>query len=174
MKNIGINHAVHGEFKRRQSRLFSEVAGVFYDNFVPAAVDVLPISKRTSQRSVLLGLRRSEPVNWWTIGRMIKPGEEPAKTAGNVLSEEFGINANPDDFRLVCINSSVFSLRKQPPKENGRHVLTIVFALEVDEDEPKFSLPQTGKYRETRWFSTSEIISGDFYPTIKSMVKMVK
>ena len=98
------------------------------------------------------------------------PGESPAETAIRVLREGFGFDLGLELNRLkfLCINSSVFPLRRQPPEKNGRHCLVIVFSLEIKSDE--FLLPQTGKYRELKWFSVSEIISGDFASTIKAAV----
>jgi ADP-ribose pyrophosphatase YjhB (NUDIX family) len=173
MKNTGnrINHVVYGEFNQHLSRLSSEEIGKFYDNFVPVSVDVLPIKSGTSERNVLLGLRREEPRTWWTIGRGMAPGESPYETASRILRKEFGFYLGLeqlDRLKFLCINSSVFPLRRQPLEKNGRHCLVIVFSLEIKNNE--LLLPQTGKYRELKWFSVSEIISGDFASTIKAAV----
>ena len=130
MKNAGnINHIVYGNFNQHLSRLSPEEVGKFYDNFVPASVDVLPIKNGAAERSILLGLRRDEPRAWWTIGGRMVPGESPYETASRVLRKEFGFDLGLELNRLkfLCVNSSVFALREQPPKENGRHCLVIVF-----------------------------------------------
>ena len=172
MKNTGncINHVVYGEFNQHLSRLSSEEIGKFYDNFVPASVDVLPISSGTSERNVLLGLRCEEPRTWWTIGGGMVPGESPYETASRVLRWGFGVDLRLelDRLKFLCVNSSVFPLRRQPPGKNGRQCLVIVFSLEIKNNE--LLLPQTGKYRELKWFSVSEIISGDYASTIKAAV----
>ena len=171
MKKAGnINHAVYGNFNQHLSRLSPDEVGKLYDNFVPASVDVLPIKSGAAERSILLGLRRDEPRAWWTIGGRMAPGESPYETASRVLRKEFGfdLGLELDRLKFLCVNSSVFALREQPPKENGRHCLVIVFSLEIKSNE--FLLSQTGKYREFGWFPRSEIISGDFYPSIKAAV----
>ncbi len=171
MANARINHVIHGLFQRRTSQLSPEEVGRFYDNFVIACVDIVPIINEPSGRKILLGLRHEEPKTWWTIGRGMVPGESPYETASRALSEEFGITGTGHDrFKLLCINSSVFSHRRQPPEQNGRHCLTIVFALEVKELEIERLVSK--KYKEVAWFDVQE--SSVLDPTIRMVALAVQ
>lgn len=163
MNKIYINHFVYGDFKRQPSQLSSEEVGKFYDNFVPVSVDVVPMIVEPTGKKVLLGLRREEPKTWWTIGRGMVPGEAPSETASRALYEEFGINAEINIFNFVCINSSVFALRRQLPEKNGRQCLTLVFSLEVKPEEMNYFVFQSEKYHEVRWILQSEAINNESF-----------
>lgn len=168
-----INHFVYGKIKRHPSKLSNEEVGKFYDNFVPVSVDVIPIVIMASGKKVLLGLRREEPKTWWTIGRGMVPGESPTETASRALQEEFKIDANPHDFKLICINSSVFPLRRQPPEKNGRQCLVLVFSLEITIREMNRFISQGGKYHKIRWFLQSGINPGDLDPNIFAAISQI-
>lgn len=171
MKNCRhkINHFVYGDFSRGSSKLSARELGKFYDNFVPAFVDVVPVLAGFSDKRILLGFRREHPRMWWTMGRGIIPGESPIETANRVLSEEFGISSSFNRFNFLCVNSFVSPLRKHPPKENGRHSLVIVFSLDVKRGEMKYFPSQSGKYSEIKWFFLSEIDNHNFDPVMRAM-----
>lgn len=167
--NGRINHFVYGEFKPQPCRLLSTEVGRFYDNFVPVSVDVMPVITTGTEKKILLGLRR-DPKIWWTIGRGMVPGESPAETAIRALREEFGIDTDSNRFKFICINSSVFDRRRQPPEENGRHCLTVVFSLEIRPDEIDYFSLKNEKYQKLRWFPISKINYVDFNSTIMATV----
>ena len=53
--NGRINHFVYGEFKPQPCRLLPAEVGKFYENFVPASVDVVPvITTGTEKKSSLV------------------------------------------------------------------------------------------------------------------------
>ncbi|MFA5098669.1 MAG: NUDIX hydrolase [Candidatus Paceibacterota bacterium] len=164
-----INHFVYGDFRRRSSNLSAKELGKFYDNFVPAFVDVVPVVAEFSSKKILLGFRREHPRMWWTMGRGIIPGESPMETANRVLKEEFGIGSDFNKLDFLCVNSFVSPLRKHPPKENGRHSLVVVFSLGVKRGEMKYFPPQSGKYSEIKWFSLSEVDNQNFDPVMRAM-----
>lgn len=141
--------------------------GKIYDCFVLPFVDVLPVSE---DGKILLGLRKTEPKTWWTVGKGIIPGETLAETAKKVLQEELGINANPSRFKLICINSSVYEIREQPPKENGRATLIMVFSILIKQKEIRNLISQSGKYHALKWFPCPKI-NKDFDPVIRKTVK---
>ncbi|MFH0932654.1 MAG: NUDIX hydrolase [bacterium] len=127
---------------------------------------------------ILLGRRSQEPKVWWTIGRTIRPGEAPSDTVHRTLKEEFELEWSREKIeermQFICINSNVFSVRDQPPEENGRHCLVVVFSLETEEqDIEKFVVSSTSKYREMKWFFVSEVDS-TFDPVIQATVKSLK
>ena len=170
--NGRINHFVYGEFKPQPCRLLPAEVGKFYENFVPASVDVVPVITTGTEKKILLGLRYEDPKIWWTIGRGMVPGESPAETAIRALREEFGIDTDSNRFKFICINSSVFDRRRQPPEENGRHCLTVVFSLEVRPDEINYFSLKNEKYQKLGWFPIPipKINYLDFNSTIMATV----
>lgn len=170
---VPINHAVYGNFTRQPSQLSAEEVGKFYDNFVLVSVDVIPTIIDDHGKKVLLGLRCEEPKSWWTVGRGMVPGEAPVETAIRALQEEFEINAESQKFKLACINSSVFPLRKQPPQENGKQCLTLVFSMETTANKINLFISKTGKYQEIKWFRQSEITRENFDPSIYMAISQI-
>jgi len=172
-----LNHFVHGNFQPHPSQLTAEQVGKFYDNFVPASIDLVPMVSTPEGQKILLGLRSGEPKVRWTLGRTIKPGESPTETIRRTLREEFELEwsdkKTKERMSFVCLNSSVFSVRDQPPKENGRHCLVIVCSLEIEQrDMENFVVSSSSKYREMKWFFISEINSS-FDPIIRATAKLL-
>ncbi len=171
-----INHFVNGIFQPRPSQLSPEEIGKVYDNFVPVAIDVVPIV--FSARKILLGLRSQEPKIWWTVGRTVRPGESPSQTVNRILFEEFRMrmdeNELVDRLGFVCINSSVVAIRDQPPQENGRHCFIIVLSLNVNENDMQQYVICDSKYREVKWFFLSQINTRDFNQVICEIVRRLR
>jgi ADP-ribose pyrophosphatase YjhB (NUDIX family) len=91
----------------------------------------------------------------------MKPGESPQETVSRALKEEFRLRLSKKELNkrlgFVCINSSTFSLREQPPRKNGRQNLIVVFSLDIKEEERKqFTVSQGSKYKKMKWFAVSE------------------
>lgn len=127
------------------------------DALVPACVDVVLMRP---DGCIALAVRLNEPLKGgmsYPGGRM-RRGESFGDTAVRHVKVNFGIELDPDRFRIVRTGSWVFSKRAQPPQDNGCHMQgTVVFGCLTAEEAGKIRTV-AGDMISMKWMRISEVL----------------
>jgi ADP-ribose pyrophosphatase YjhB (NUDIX family) len=130
-------------------------------NLVIVTTDVLVVNQN---KEVYLGYRNSAPAGyWWIFGGRMMAGESLQESAARCLKSELDIVFKNDQLISLGFYSIYWN-----DNTNIDHVLLVGFALEVD-SKIKLNVPE--RHLASKWFSFDEVLSGQFHPCIKQMIK---
>lgn len=102
------------------------------DSIVFACVDIAPFIGD----KVLLINRLYEPqIGLWLVGGRIKTGEQLKQTTRRLIEEEVGLVISEQRFEYLCTYVAAWEKRRQEPIDNGVHTVSLVFKVELTENE---------------------------------------
>lgn len=151
----------HLETKKKEkisSKKFSdEIYSQILDSITIACGDVILIY----ENKFLLAKRNIEPrANHWAIigGRLIA-GESPEEAARRKLFQESELQINDlSRFKFLEVYSAYYSIRQQPPQENGSHTINFTFVLKINEEEKNKITLTKAEYQDFRWVNIDEVM----------------
>lgn len=161
---------VTGDFVPHHKFLQDEEYGRALDALVKAVSDILVTSADNSQ--VYLGCRTVEPQpHWWFIGGRAKPGETTQQAAARNVQRELGLQLPTSRFEVIANYSLVWQMRTQAPAENGTADISTLHRLVLSPKEAEGVKLDEKEYRDARWWSCDEVLTGDFHPALKQAVR---
>lgn len=146
----------------QQLFLQDEEYGHALSALVKAVSDVIVVD---ASRNIFLGRRRVQPQpDWWFFGGRARFGERPEQAAARNLRRELGLVFHEDRFELLNVYSFRWSSREQKPRDHGTCDVSVVFALELREEEiGKLKLDGL-EYSDGRWWTQDT--SQESYPPL--------
>ena len=73
--------------------------------------------------------------DWWFIGGRSKPGDTTLDAAIRNVKRELGIELTSNRLQPIATYSFAWRMRQQPPQENGTADISVIHALELEDDE---------------------------------------
>lgn len=170
-----MRHFVSGHFKSRAKFLPEKVYIQVRDSIVRGCIETLIMDEK--KKKVLLAKRGIKPWSrWWTFGSRMVPGESPVNSVVRTVKGDLGLNISSKRLKFLDTCSLLFSMREEPPQENGCHDLSVFYFLQISEREASLINLSQAEYREMKWFDPKEVtLRAGFHPaTVECLKKALK
>jgi len=169
---VGGYHFVTGEFTSHKSFLPDDEYARGLDTFVKGCSDMLVTN---SKGQVLTGKRSVHPQpDWWYVGGRMMPGESPARSCSRLLKRELALTIAPERFTPITVNSLVWDMREQEPKNNGTCDVNIVLTVELTDEEISNIVLDPKEYVTSKWIELDELLGGGYHPALQYSARSLK
>jgi len=166
----GLCHYQTGDYQPAENQDLSEnVYSQALDCIVGCSTSVLLFHNGKT----LLGERRLFPqMSWWfpVTGR-IKPGLSPVNNCQKICYQKLRLRINDlSRFKSVGTYSLLWRMREESPKENGKHEISVVFAVNLTSTEipTVYSLVE---FCDMKWMKIEELTLGSYHPALVRAIR---